>query len=243
MRETRMSRMLGMLLLVVLLLCIAQVAFATSVVGNGNAFVPNANYGSTTTSGTTTQPTSSSNTDRDTRFMTAAELAALGASGTTGTTGTINGTQTTTTTSTTATTSRDTKFMTPQEVATQTSTANTTAAKRDTAFLVAGETPNIPTTNNGRSKSFLVAGEVPRDINGNPLVTATSAGTATSGTRIGNCREWVNVRESDSTKAKIVGKAYLNESVSIQRWNSKGTWAYISFSGGNGWVNGSFIKK
>lgn len=154
-----------------------------------------------------------------------------------------------TTTTTTGTTNtgtgnqRNTQFLTPGEIA---SGSAATTGTRDKSFLQPGEVPNIPSNNSNRARNFLLPGEVPRDKYGNPLAGPAGVNNLTitkTGTRIGNCREWVNVRSGASTKDEIVGRAYKDEAISIIRWNDKGSWAYISYNGGNGWVNGSYIKK
>lgn len=230
----RLMRLLAVSLLAVLAL--SPLAASASSLGT-NAFVPNANYQS---SGSTTTVTGGV---PDPKYVVPS-----GNTGTTTVTGGVpdpkyvipSGTGTGTTTSGTQ---RNTNFLTPEEIA---ASGVSASGSRNSAYLVAGETPYIPSTSGNRAGSFLMPGETPKDINGNPLtglVAGKNVSTTKTGTRIGNCREWVNVRASDNTKAEILGRAYLSESITILRWNDKGTWAYISYNGGNGWVSGSFIKK
>lgn len=60
---------------------------------------------------------------------------------------------------------------------------------------------------------------------------------------IGNCREWVSARVSDSTKSEVLGKIYLGEEVEILRWNKDKTWARVVYNDGNnaGWVLGKYL--
>lgn len=61
--------------------------------------------------------------------------------------------------------------------------------------------------------------------------------------RIGNCREWVNVRSGPGTEYEIIGRAYLNEKIELLQWNKDETWCDIIYNGGNnrGWVYWTFI--
>lgn len=242
----RLTFLLALMLMAAV--CLSCATASASAPGNGNAFVPNTNY--TPTNNSTTNNSTTSGT-RSGDFKTPEEIAAL-----TGGTGTTTPTTNTPVNNSTGSGSRNSSFLTAAEIAamqnggkgTTTGTGiGTTSGTRDSRFLTSEEAnnkANIPSSQGNRSKNYLVPGEVPRDINGNPLVSAAGGvTTTTTGTRIGNCREFVNVRASDSTKGEIVGKAYLNESISIVRWNSDGSWAYVSYNGGNGWVKGTFIKK
>lgn len=144
---------------------------------------------------------------RDTRFLTADEIAAQGQA---------------TTTTTTGSTSRDQRFLTPEEIA------------------KSGNLNSSGANSGNRNRSFLTAGEIPKDQNGNPLNVAPvgSGGTA----KVVNCKSWVNVRSGPGTNNKIQGQANLGDTLTIIEWDSTNTWANVYYNGkGPGWIHKDFI--
>lgn len=89
----------------------------------------------------------------------------------------------------------------------------------------------------------------------NPIDAATVANksgkgaTTVTSTRksnyptIGNCKEWVNIRDGAGAQYPSLGQLKLGTPVTIVRWNSDKTWAFITYDDGNrgGWVAKEFI--
>ncbi len=61
--------------------------------------------------------------------------------------------------------------------------------------------------------------------------------------RIGNCREWVNLRADPSTKNPPLGRVYLRDAVTILGWNQDKSWARVAVGGMTGWVFGKFVVR
>lgn len=63
--------------------------------------------------------------------------------------------------------------------------------------------------------------------------------------RIGNCREYVNLRDGPSTDSPIIGKAYLGTPLELMEWNREGDWCKVLLNnrGSAAWVAGQFIVR
>lgn len=61
--------------------------------------------------------------------------------------------------------------------------------------------------------------------------------------KIGNCREWVNVRSGPGAQNDVIGRVYLGEQVEILQWDETGAWCKVIYNNGNscGWVHGQYI--
>ncbi len=85
--------------------------------------------------------------------------------------------------------------------------------------------PDAPTAGAGQN-GYAQTGSLPTSI-GNAI--------------IGNCEEWVNVRGDPSTANPPICQVFLNETVSIQRYDGTGTWAFCVFEAGTGWIAAKFL--
>jgi uncharacterized protein YgiM (DUF1202 family) len=134
---------------------------------------------------------------------------------------------------------RDTRYLQPGEVANNTQNASSTGV-RDMAFLLPSEVPTQSSQPppGARDMSFMTPDEASAKSN-----TSGSVGFRRSGSaRIGNCREWINVRNDPSTKNKPIGRATKGAEVNVLYWSNDGVWAYAKMNDTfTGWIHGQFV--
>ena len=135
---------------------------------------------------------------------------------------------------------RDASFLQPGEAAALNLNASNERT-RDKTFLLSSEVAalNLNTSNEGaRDKTFLLPGEV----SGSPQSSASTGFRRTGSAKIGNCREWVNVRNDPSTRNKPIGRATKGAVINILNWSNDGVWAYVKLNDNRmGWIHGQFF--
>lgn len=63
--------------------------------------------------------------------------------------------------------------------------------------------------------------------------------------KIGNCKEFINLRDGPGTTFDILGQIKKDTPIKLYQWNREAEWCMILYNGGDNlaWISGEFIVQ